>query len=152
MTRSERATSGRPEMRSQAVSRVATALGSHCGSEMFTTMSLRARVMLLLRVQKPMLIASGKTTEKELGAVGVTCQSHVHLHKWLSSASINSGVATASPTTVTKASSEGEGGASSGTSMWKKAKSSMPCPYIMSSSDTGRSGQRIAGCPDSLHK
>ncbi|KAM3349019.1 hypothetical protein ACQJBY_022287 [Aegilops geniculata] len=152
MTRSDRATSGRPAMRSQAVSKTASALGSHLGSDMFTTMSLRAKVMLLLRVQNSMLIASGKITEKALDAVGVTCQSHVHLHKWLSSASISSGVATASPTTVTIASSEGEGGGISGTSMWKKAMSSMPWPYIMISSVTGRSGQRIAGCPASLHR
>uniref|UniRef100_R7WAI5 peptidylprolyl isomerase n=1 Tax=Aegilops tauschii TaxID=37682 RepID=R7WAI5_AEGTA len=56
-------------MRSQAVSRTATALGSHLGSEMFTTIPLRAKVMLLLRVQNPMLSASGKITVKALEAV-----------------------------------------------------------------------------------
>ncbi|KAF6988118.1 hypothetical protein CFC21_005698 [Triticum aestivum] len=63
----------------------------------------------------------------------------------LASASIISGEATPSPTTETIARSEGEGGGASGTSTWKKPMPSMPWPYIISSSVTGRSGKRTAG-------
>lgn len=101
----------------------AIALGSHFGSEMSTTSWLRTKVMLPLRVQYPMPMASGKITVKVLAEVGATCKSHLHRHRWLSSASIISGEATPSPTTETIARSEGEGGGASGTLTWRS-----PCP------------------------